>query len=248
MKSIIFCAAILIVTLSACQNAKDPCAATVDFSTPAASNADFIFSTCQGKTLLVADAVTAQKVSDNLKAHTGGILSDMGIGNAFALTLQGKTFLCTARHGAVGLEKYTKVIGADIALIDFNAIPNHDLGTGFQLTSSYDLDTTIRTGDSIFIKGYLFNKKGELQTVTIGGKGKIIDKTEYGKNVSFGNNAQYMQQHELVIKLGENVELAGLSGSPAFNTQGKVIGVYSGRTIDQDHGTDTYYIRVSLFN
>lgn len=242
MKSILFCLAALVITLSACQHVKDPNTATVGFSQPVASDADFIFSTCQGKTFIMADASTAQKVSDRLKAETGGILSDMGVGNAFVLDIEGKSYLCTATHATVGLEKYTKKIGADIALVDFTAMPQ-GLGTKFQLTTAYAVDTTVQTGDSVFVRGYLFNKEGELQSVTVRGKGSVIDANEY--NGATIVNGQYMQQSQLVIKLDENAELGGLSGSPAFNKQGKVIGVYSGRTLDQNSGT--YYIRISLF-
>lgn len=239
MKSILFCLTAFVITLSACQHAKDPHTATIDFSQPIVSDADFIFSTCQGKTFIMADASTAQKMSDHLKAETGGILSDMGVGNAFVLDMDGKTFLCTATHATVGLEKYTKKIGADIALVDFTAMPQ-GLGTKIQLTTAYAVETTVQTGDSVFVRGYLFNKEGELQSVTVRGEGRIAAKGEYT-----GVNAQYMQQRQLVIKLDENAELGGLSGSPAFNKQGKVIGVYSGRTLDQNSGT--YYIRISLF-
>lgn len=244
MKSILFCLMTSVIMLSACQHAKDPYTATIDFSQAIATDADFIFSTCQGKTLIMADAPTAQKISNNLKKQTGGILSDMGVGNAFVLNVNSELFLCTATHGTVGLEKYTKKIGADIALVDFGAMPQQSFGTKFQLITAYTMDTTVQTGDSVFVKGYLFNKDGELQSVTVSGTGRIVDKSEYGSNVS---NAQYMQQRALVIKLDENVELGGLSGSPAFNKQGKVIGVYSGRTVEQNNGKDTYYIRISLF-
>jgi hypothetical protein len=246
MKSILFCLTALVVTISACQHTKDPNTATLDFSQPTASNSDFIFSTCQGKTLIMADASAAQKISNNLKEQTGGILSDMGVGNAFVLNMDGKPFLCTATHGAVGLEKYTRKIGADIAVIDYTTMTQEKPG-GIQLSTAYGMDTVIHNADSVFIRGYLFDKKGELQSVTISGVGRIVDKNEYGNNVT-GSNKQYMQQRALIIKLDENVELAGLSGSPAFNKQGKVIGVYSGRTVEQDNGKDTYYIRVSLFN
>lgn len=245
MKSILFCLVVL-TTIAACQHTKDPNTATIDYSQPVISNNDFIFSTCQGKTLIMADASAAQKISDNLKAQTGGILSDMGVGNAFAVTMDGKTFLCTATHGAVGLEKYTRNIGADIAVIDYDAMTKQSPG-GIRLTSAYQMDTVIQNEDSVFIKGYLFNKKGELQTVTVSGKGKVWNKSEYNGTYS-GMNSQYMQERALIIKLDENVELGGLSGSPAFNKQGKVIGVYSGRTLEQKDGKDTYYIRISLFN
>jgi len=243
MKSILFCLTAFVITLSACQHAKDPHTATIDFSQPIVSDADFIFSTCQGKTFIMADASTAQKMSDHLKAETGGILSDMGVGNAFVLDMDGKSYLCTATHATVGLEKYTKKIGADIALIDFTAMPQQKFGTEFQLATAYAVDTAVQTGDSVFVKGYLFNKNGELQSVTVSGKGRMIDENEYNGGTVV--NAQYMQQRQLVIKLDENAELGGLSGSPAFNKQGKVIGVYSGRTLDQNSGT--YYIRISLF-
>ena len=243
MKSILFCLAAFVIAISACQHAKDPNTATIDFSQPIVSDADFIFSTCQGKTFIMADASAAQKMSDHLKAQTGGILSDMGVGNAFVLDMDGKSYLCTATHATVGLEKYTKKIGADIALIDFTAMPQQKFGTEFQLTTAYAVDTAVQTGDSVFVKGYLFNKNGELQSVTVSGKGRMIDENEYNGGTVV--NAQYMQQRQLVIKLDENAELGGLSGSPAFNKQGKVIGVYSGRTLDQNSGT--YYIRISLF-
>lgn len=246
MKSILFCVTALVLTISACQHTKDPNTATIDFSEPTASNADFIFSTCQGKTLIMADAPTAQKISNNLKEQTGGILSDMGVGNAFVINMDGKTFLCTATHGTVGLEKYTRKIGADIAVIDYNMMTQGKLGS-IHLTTAYDMDTTIHAVDSVFIKGYLFDKSGKLQSVTVSGMGKMMDMNEYNGTFS-GPNLQYMQQHALIIKLDENVELGGLSGSPAFNKQGKVIGVYSGRTLEQKDGKDTYYIRVSLFN
>ena len=244
MKSILFCLAAFVIAISACQHAKDPNTATIDFSQPIVSDADFIFSTCQGKTFIMADASAAQKMSDHLKAQTGGILSDMGVGNAFVLDMDGKSYLCTATHATVGLEKYTKKIGADIALIDFTAMPQQKFGTEFQLATAYAVDTAVQTGDSVFVKGYLFNKNGELQSVTVSGKGKVWNKSEYNGTYS-GMNSQYMQERALIIKLDENVELGGLSGSPAFNKQGKVIGVYSGRTLDQNSGT--YYIRISLF-
>lgn len=241
MKLIIFYTTFLSIVFYSCQHVKDSNTANIDFSQPIDSDADFIFSTCQGTKMIMASASTAQKMSNLLKAETGGILSDIGVGNAFVLSIGGKPFLCTAAHAAVGLEKYTKKIGADIAVIDYGSMTQENPG-GILLTTSYDMDTTTQTGDSVFVKGYLFNKDGELQLVTVSGKGKIVDKNEYGNTIV---NTQYMQQRALVIELDENVELAGLSGSPAFNKQGKVIGVYSGRTLDEN--SDTYYIRVSLF-
>lgn len=41
--------------------------------------------------------------------------------------MDGKTFLCTITHGAVGLEKYTRKIGADIAVIDYNTMTQKSL-------------------------------------------------------------------------------------------------------------------------
>jgi hypothetical protein len=243
-KTLFFFAAL--VLFFACTQVKDPSAATIEFSEPVASEADFIFSTCQGKKLIMTDAATAQKMSNNLKMETGGILSDLGVGNAFVLQLEGKKFLCTATHATAGLEKYIRKVGADIAVIDYDMMTRENPG-GIQLTKSYDLDTVVRTGDSVFIRGYLFNKKGEIHSVVVQGAARLVDKSEYDPS-SLADYAQYMQQRMLTIKLDENVELAGLSGSPAFNKQGKVVGVYSGRILEQNNGKDTYYIRISLFN
>lgn len=246
MKSILFClTALVLITISACHT-KDANLATINFSEATLTQTDFIFSTCQGKTLIMADASAAQKMSNLLKQKTGAILSDMGVGNAFALNMNGKPFLCTAVHATEGLEKYRKNIGADITIIDCNAMAQEN-SKSFELTTAYDMDTVIRKSDSVFIRGYLFNTEGELQSVTVSGKGEILDKDYYIDKV-VNSNKQYLQERALVMRLDENVDLSGLSGSPAFNKQGKVIGVYSGRTMEQENGKDTYYIRVSLFN
>ncbi len=244
MKSIIFSLIALVIATSSCQNVENPNTAKIEFSEPIVSDADFIFSTCGGKKLIITNATAAQKISDNLKEQTGGIFSDMGVGNAFLLNMNGESLLCTATHGTVGLEKYIKKIGADISLISLDIMQEEDFNTETQLPVSYELDTKIQTGDSVFIKGYLFNKRGELQSVTISGKGKIKDKYEYGDNVF---NQQYLQDRTMVVDLNENVELGGLSGSPAFNKKGKVIGVYSGRMLEEYNNKKSFCIRISLF-
>lgn len=248
MKLILSGLTALVLTLAACNAKKESSAVIIDYSQPIVSDADFIFSTCQGKTMIMASASTAQKISNGLKEQTGATLPAMGIGNAFTLNIGGKPFLCTARHGAVGLEKFTRNIGADIAIVDFNAIPHEKIG-GIQLTTAYDIDTSIHMTDSVFIKGYLFDKQGELQSVIIRGLARRLSKSQYAADDMLNNsNTQYVQENALIIKLDENIELAGLSGAPAFNSQGKVIGVYSGRIVEQGDGKDKYSIRISLFN
>lgn len=243
--------AILIITITACNHVKDPNTATIDFSQAVDSVPTFLFSTCQGKTLIIADASTAQQLNDNIKKQTGGSFSDMGVGNAFALNMDGKIFLCTATHAAIGLPgKHVRNIGADIAIIDLDMMSQDNQRKGFDLSDAYEMDTIVNTSDSVFVRGYLFNEKGELQSVVVSGAGRVEKKSEFYNDTNHcsGPGLPYVQQRTFILELDENIELAGLSGSPAFNKQGKIIGVYSGRTIEQNGSKYTYSIRISLFN
>lgn len=220
--------------------------AVITFSTPFESDNDFIFTTYHGTMLVVADALTAQIISDELKEKKGYSLSELGVGNAFGVLFSSKKFFCTATHVAVGLEKEFLNLGADIVLIDKGVFEKRS--TNLELLRPYEMDTVVYSGDSVFIKGYMFNKQGKLQSVTIRGCGRLVEKNEYDNENTQKFNFELMQDRTLSLELTENIDLAGLSGAPAFNRAGKVIGVYSGRLMQIKEGRTTYFLRVSLFH
>lgn len=232
---------LVIVVMYSCSN-ENKYGAKITFTEPISLKSNFLFSTCGGQMFIMADSKSAQMINDAMYKEKSFSMYELGVGNAFIVDSSGTYFLYTAKHCAVGLEKYTRNIGADIAIINYAKLRSSKY-PAIDLNEGYKVDYNFNNYDSVFVRGYLSDKKGKVHFVTISGVGhkKNIADFDEEKSVNF----KYLQENTLSIPLKKNVDLAGLSGSPAFNKFGKVIGVYSGRQYAMD--TDVYYARVSLF-
>lgn len=218
--------------------------AAVDIESVKESENTFLLSTLHGTAFLLIDAPSADTLRHGL---TPGLLSDLGIGNAFFISRNGRTLLCTQTLVAQGLEDYMVTIG-DIAFIDYDAI--HKRGISTLKRKSFPVSLIANDNDSIFISGYTINQKDEIHSVTIRGIGKKLSKEDIEKE--FGSieviGGEYPQNQSIILQLKNNLHLEGLSGSPVLNKNGEAVGIYSGRNLMIENKTDsTWFIRVSLF-
>lgn len=231
---------VIVVMYSCSKENKD--GAKITFTEPIPLKSNFLFSTCGGQMFIMADSKSAQMINDAMCKERNFSMYELGVGNAFIVDSSGTYFLYTAKHCAVGLEKYTQNIGADIAVINYNKLRSSKY-PAIDLNEGYKIDYNFNDYDSVFVRGYISDKKGKVHFVTISGVGHKENIANFDKEKSV--NLKYLQENTLTIPLKKNVDLAGLSGSPAFNKFGEVIGVYSGR--QYAIGTNVYYARVSLF-
>ena len=234
---------------SSCNRGEKP-TASVTYEKPSPLKDVFIFSTLGGKTLLMTDYETAGKMNRLTEEQHGVSMYDIGVGNAFVVDSAGTFFLCTAKHAAIGMEKWSRDIGTEITLVNWSTFIGDSVRSTYhamKLTSGYEIDTSVTDNDSVFVRGYLTDKDGTLHLVTISGVGKKVDKDQYRNAPMTPEDRLHFQKHMLEMSLGKNIDLASLSGSPAFNKAGKVIGVYSGRTVDADDPS-ICHARISLFN
>lgn len=234
---------LLIITICSCKRI-NPNAVIVEITEPVNSVSTLLFTTIGGRAIILADAVAAQNLNNMmLKEKENMSLFQLGVGNAFAVDSAGKFFLYTARHCAVGIEKLTRTVNLDVAIINYEGLKSATPQI-MKLTEGYQIDTNVIDNDSVFVRGYLSDKKGKVYSVTVSGIGKRSNIHDFD-GVEIEGEKQYFQAHSLNMLLNENVDLAGLSGAPAFNKAGKVIGIYSGRTYDS---RGIWQIRISLFN
>lgn len=251
MKSIVntILVVLFVLILFACGNSKTiENAATIQYEQATESEKDFLFSTMGGNFFVLVDSKAAIKVNESFQEETHQTLSELGIANAFALTFNEKNMLCTAVHATQGLEDYTTKLGADIALLDYLAMPlNGSVGKLIDISKTYTLGKP-KNNDSLFIRGYLFDKSGALKSVTVKGVGQVTSNNEFTQGIPVQGEKEFLQDRFIIMPLSENIDLGGLSGSPAFNSIGEVVGVYSGRMIEHASGEpDKYYLRISLF-
>lgn len=233
---------VFLISISCTGDRFNPKGASLVYSEAKPLETNFLFSTVEGKMLIMADCEAAQNFNDEMVRQNKFSMFDLGVGNAFVIDSAGVHHLYTAKHCARGLEEITRVIGSDIAIIDYDRLQSiHP--SPFELTKGYDIDYAVYNNDSVFVRGYLTNQNGMVQSVTLSGVGLLLNKRLLESHVKKG--CEYLQENVLLILMKENIDLAGLSGSPAFNKKGKVIGVYSGRMYDQE--THDMYARVSLF-
>ncbi len=216
--------------------------ATLDFTEPVNTNSTFVFSTCGGKMIIFADATAAGKINNIMKEQKGATINDLGVGNAFVVDSNGTFLLYTARHCTAGIEKITHVLNADIAVVDYQGLKNIS-PSQMEISEGYKIKSNVCSGDSIFVRGYYTNTDGHMYSVSISGVGQLTDTRDY-KHTARGA-VEYVSGTVLNILLEENIELGGLSGAPAFDKSGNVIGMYSGRTIDQSTGN--CFARITLF-
>lgn len=230
-----------ILLISSCTDIAENNVANINFTKPVVTtNATFLFSAVGGKMIILADPFAAQKMNDLSMQKGNFSLYDLGIGNAFVVDSEGTFLLYTARHCTKGIESITRIIDNDIAVVNCDGL--HAISPSvLEINQGYDVAEKVSDNDSVYVRGYFSDKKGKVHSVLICGIGKIQQSSDYA-NVQ--QNKEYIQSRMLSIKMAENIDLAGLSGAPAFNKEGKIIGVYSGRTYDQD--SREYSIRISL--
>lgn len=240
------------------KNTKDSKSAEISWEVPKNySENDILITTMYGKMLIMADIETAQKLNTEIKkqAQQSGkdfhSLADFGLGNGFAIKIADTTRFCTVVHGCIGIEKYVEKIDADIAIVREDAMPKKEgsISRNMNPKNPYEMDTTFKTGDSLFIKGYRFNDAGSLEEISIKGVGFLSSANDFkGLNTNLtGNMMEYVPNQFVLIKLDKNEQLDGLSGSPVFNKLGRVVGVYGGRLQVQSGNKDVIYLRISLF-
>lgn len=220
--------------------------ATITFMDTIPSDKDFIFSTMGGKMFVMVGYREAQQMNQLLLKAQGITLQDLGVGNAFIVDSAGKMLLYTATHCTKGLENLTRKIDADVVVINYDSITK-SVKNKIPPADGYKLGESIHDGDSIFVRGYLTNKEGIVQSVLIKGVGEVRDRDDF-KNTTIVNG-EHMQQKTFALLLDEDIDLGGLSGAPAFNSQGKVVGVYSGRNREEfENNISVYTLRISLIN
>ncbi|MBP9715298.1 MAG: hypothetical protein KBD52_02320 [Candidatus Pacebacteria bacterium] len=226
-------------------------AAEIKFSSPTQFPKNiFVFSTWQGEGLAIWDVASIEALAKSLDS-LGFTLSDIGTGNSFVINAKGKKFLCTASHVCIGKEKFNGYIqkissATDISVIDYRVFEKHGTGPMPPIVNPYEIDTSFTSGDSVIIRGILTDSSGKSRLVSIRGIGYldnidgIPDEMITQKGAFSGTG--------ILLTIPENIDLRGLSGAPAFNQAGKVVGVYSGRVaIDYGGITTEYYLFVSLF-
>ncbi len=233
---------ISLIMMSACSN-ENKYGATITFSEPITMDNHFLFTTCGGQMIIMVDSKAAVTMNKLMLEAKDFSLYELGVGNAFAVDSCGKYYLYTARHCTKGLEKIERNIGNDISIVNYSGLKAISPSV-ITLAHGYEIEYNVNNYDSVFIKGYLSDKKGKVSLINIKGIGKLSDGEIY--KVLNKEMEQFLQKRYLHVLMKKNVDLAGLSGAPAFNKQGKVIGVYSGRSMSEETGN--YYLRISLFN
>lgn len=220
--------------------------ASVEFSEAIATKENFFFSTVGGKMFMMMDSKAAQELNNMLLSEKNATLNELGLANAFAVSHNGKIMLCTARHASEGLESFCSNIGNDIVMIDYSRLDavTPKLIDNASLYSGYS-EGMAGVNDSIFIKGHYSDSKGIVKNVTVKGIGTSSDEL-MKQDYSGSQNLEFLEKNSLIMRLERNIDLGGLSGAPAFNKQGKVVGVYSGRSLMVSGSDTTCYIRVSL--
>lgn len=130
---------------------------------------------------------------------------DIFSSNASVVTKNNHTYVCTAQHCADRIPLKKLRVGGDLALIDEKSLIGPD-----SLNTSY-IKGTVNSGlDSIWIKGFI-ERNDTIRKVTMVGLAKIDKRKKWA-----------------FLKMDHVYDFQGLSGSPAFNSKGEMIGVYVG--------------------
>ncbi len=206
-------------------------------------NQQHLFTTLNGQIFGLIKADRAQDFSDKLKKQLKVTLPEAGVGNAFFIQDGLDTLLVTARHCAIGLEEFYKEANVDIAFVDYKKIAGRP--------ANFKIETYRKVkcndGDSVFVRGYKFTGR-ELKEIVISAVGKMRKGADYRKPGAIISGGENLSDEMLVIPISYHVDLSGLSGSPAFNRNGEVVGVYAGRTVAYfPDGKTIYELRIVTF-
>lgn len=201
------------------------------------------FSTVQGKMIILCDGEGAS-LMDSFLREKGTGFRELGVGNAFFMK-NDVTRLCTAKHAAVGLEKETFFEGGDVAMISTNLkVIDEFLKSNPKIYSKGDY----QEGDSVFVTGSILYHDRKIYDVSICGTGEVFDLNDIKKVVPILNNEneQFADGKSIWLRLEQNIDLGGLSGAPAFNKKGQVIGLFSGRNGAIYQSDTIWSIRIAL--
>lgn len=224
----------------------EPC--TVTF----ADGADFVpsslfFSTVKGNALILCDSKGAIVLDSTMNADGVGNLRGLGIGNAFFIKEGDHIALSTANHCVDDLNQEMLVKnGNEISMIPTEYLSDIGFLSGVNIPDyTYKIGVFNET-DTVYINGFIFQRKPI--HVQIKGLGLLVNAKDFkGKKFKLIGKESYVQENSVYLRLDRNFEFSSLSGSPATNPKGELIGLYSGRSLFVQ-GTDTLFCaRVSLF-
>lgn len=177
---------------------------------------------------------------DSDKSSTTITEASVKLGNAFTVKMDQKILFCTAFH-CLPVSEYFRKIGRDIVLLENGSIYNKSGETN----DYYEVDTTPKELQFVSILGYQpnINSDSVLKKVQINGLAiRVKSKDFFGDDDTFGGN-EFTAETMLVIKYKFDYKVAGLSGSPAFNKNGKVVGLLSSDVLmKNDKSTDKYLV------
>jgi hypothetical protein len=158
--------------------------------------------------------------------------------NGFLVQMHDSVYLCTAKH-CTEYTPYSIYGGYDIVFIPIRYIANTAV-RDFSRTPIYVVGKPYKPGDTISVRGYN-TQHGKLSLVTISGSGSVqLPTYEFSEPRLLG-------ERELRICTDQNVYPGGLSGSPAYNTHGDVVGILVGHMESTNTGK-VFQIRISLYN
>lgn len=204
------------------------------------------FSTAGGNAVILCNDIAATVLDSMLWKKYNSGFREMGVGNGFYVSEQGRVALFTANHCAIGLQNIAVKATGDMAVIPVEFLKsmqgNITVGDPYKLA-----EEDFVNNDSAYVRGYLFGKDRQVYEVVLSGRGTVIDAEEISKNKEFQiKSSEPFEGKSLWFALEKNIDLSGLSGAPAFNEQGQVIGVYAGRCFTEVNTDTVWYARVSL--
>ena len=205
------------------------------------------FSTLQGKAVILCNDIAAIMLDSILRQQYGAGFREMGVGNGFLVNEQERIELFTANHCAIGLEEVAVKAEGDIAIVPmkfFKSMNNINTGSAYRLAGN-----DFMNNDSVYVHGYLFGKDRQIHDVTISGRGTVIDAEKIKGDKNFRiQSTEPFEGRSVWLAMKHGVDLSGLSGAPAFNQHGHVVGVYSGRSAALVNSDTVWYARIALLN